>query len=209
MELFYLEWAPLNQTEYLKKSGALEQSILYIMQRLRNVLDLIPFDPKKWSKKEKEIKNNEGKVYYSTLVTIERMCNKLWKQLFLAGGSYTTLLSEQYKASINLGGDAISYTVLTGHNEERYCEHWEHWCNSMRFKKLGDQVMDFKSPYFLHNALSSAENELEKKSLRAVVFNAMEDDCEKKIIEMWDARRDAKDEQKKRNRLSNEYYATK
>ena len=195
MELLYLEWAPLNQTEYLKKSGALEQSILYIMQRLRNVLDLIPFDPKKWSKKEKEIKSNEGKAYYSTLVTIERMCYKLWKQLFLAGGSYTTLLSEQYKVSINLGGDAISYTVLTGHNEERYCEHWKHWCNSMRFKKLG--VMDFKSPYFLHNVLSSAENELEKKSLRAVVFNAMEDDCEKKIIDMWNARRDSTDKSKK------------
>lgn len=201
MELLYLEWVPLSQTEYLKKSGALEQSILNIMQRLRNVLDLIPFDPERWNPNEKEITKNDGNVYYSTLVTIERMCYKLWKQLFLAGGSYTTLLSEQYKVSINLGGDAISYTVLTGHNEERYREHWEHWCNSMRFKKLGERVMEFDSPCSLHNALSSAENELERKSLRAVVINAMEDDCENKIEGMWNARRGFKDEPNNRNEV--------
>ncbi len=56
LEILFLEGdKKLNETEYLKKSGALEQSILAGMRRLRNVLDMVPYSPDDWEIEEKKI----------------------------------------------------------------------------------------------------------------------------------------------------------
>ncbi len=74
LELLFLEGHPLNKIEYLKKSGALEQSILAGMRRLRNVLDMVPYSPDDWE-------NEEKKITYDHCIRIEKFTVKNKEEL--------------------------------------------------------------------------------------------------------------------------------
>ncbi len=202
MELLFLESRSLDEAEYLKKNGALEQLILSTMQRLRNVLDMIPYSSNLWMDEkpqmtEKAQKNDE---YHPMLIKMERMSYSLWKQLFIAGAYYTGLLSEQYNNFVEWNDlckqdslfVAIAYlngTAITGTNSQAYQERWKLWCDAMRFKKLGENV---ELNLSLTPNVQSSLSDLEKLSLRATVIQAMKKECtDEKIDKMWDDRRDS------------------
>jgi hypothetical protein len=212
MELLFLESQELNESEYLKKSGALEQLILETMQRLRNVLDMIPYSSNEWETEkeiiDRPIKNNINKPqnidekdesYYPTLVKIERMSYKLWKQLFIAGAYYTGLLSEQYKNfnnqnyrlypnSILVAISRLNGIATTGSDAQPYQERWKLWCTAMRFTKLGKAV---KLSISLAPNEDSFLTNSKKHSLRATVIESMKNECDfEKINKMWNDRRE-------------------
>ncbi len=200
MELLFLQSRSLDKSEYLKKSGALEQLILSTMQRLRNVLDMIPYSSNLWSDEKPQMteeaqKNDE---YHPMLIKMERMSYSLWKQLFIAGAYYTGLLSEQYnnftkwndiskQDSLFVAIAHLNGTAITGTNSQAYQERWKLWCTAMRFKKLGENV---ELNLSLTPNVQSSLPDLEKLSLRATVIQAMKKECtNEKIDKIWDDRR--------------------
>jgi len=189
MELLELGNNNMSEFKFLKENGSLERSILEGMQRLRNVLDLIPFDSRLWQTVNDatlEQKEDSNSANFPMLIMFERMCYKLWKHFFVVGGYYSRLLNIQYHSG-QVGKASTTYSVF---GDKRYGERWSHWCYSMRFPKLGKCVLTFSSIYSNNSEVLNEESYfVDSSSLRALVIEIMKESCDDKIAQMWDARR--------------------
>lgn len=197
VELLFLSQQPLTVTEYLKKSGELEQTILDVMQRLRNVLDIIPYQSNTWD--EMEEKEADQCKAGRSMFAIECNTLKLWRQLFVAGAYYSSLLNCLYSHSHLDAATATVFYVAeqfipcqlsglagAGNNAMKYIEQWKLWCTAMRFGRLGDK--DNMDSFNLTGL--QTEESLKSVSFRATVINAMLKECgEEEIKKMWDIRR--------------------
>lgn len=201
IELLFLSWQSLTVTEYLKKSGELEQAILDTMQRLRNVLDIIPYQSQKWT----EMNNNEmepGQVMFQ----IECSVYKLWRQLFVVGACYSSLLNCLYIGTGSLHYDEetspfdiadlfiqyLSRLAEKRDNAMKYREQWKLWCIAMRFDSFSEaeNMKTFFNSVSLQTEETFAEA-LKSISFRAAVIKAMRNECtDEKIEIMWNIRRD-------------------
>src|SRR5262249_46389999 len=132
IEKHFWSWRRLSAVDYLQKTGTLEKLILDGMRRLRSVLDIIPFRTGNWSQ---EIERNTER---SAIVQAERMVYKLWRQFFVAGAYYSSLVSYQY--SEKLSWDELTKNVIISHtipslsgvavnggDAARYRERWKLW----------------------------------------------------------------------------------
>ncbi len=179
----------LSATEYLQRSGALEQLILGGMQRLRSVLDVTPYRPGSWT-----AEMDETVTRNSAIVQAECMLYMLWRQFFVAGAYYSSLLTILYEVPVAIGPLPVPFAIsfLTGHivqgdTPKRYRERWKLWCTAMRFEHFGEKVRLVKSlrldedrPHFYSAAAS----------LRAAVIQTMLDECQPEDVKlMWDLRR--------------------
>lgn len=205
MERLFLAWPSLTVTQYLQRSGDLEQKILDAMQRLRNVFDTIPYQSCSWDDMKKdEEESGAGRSMFQ----IECSTYKLWRQLFVVGAYYSSLLNCLYRGvgSIHVNEETTIFDIaeqvipclaglaITGNTAVKYREQWRLWCFAMRFDNFGsdENMMSF-------NLLNSQSKEsLKSVSFRAVVIDAMLLECEdKKIKKMWTIRRIKKEETKR------------
>jgi hypothetical protein len=179
LDLLFFEKDRLNSTEYLKKSGLLEQSILDGMQRLRIVLDIIPYSSNNWSVERinhKKRSNSGDEKKYPTLIKIERMTFRLLRHFFVAGAFYTALLEKLHKGKTT--PNSIKNKLEDGTFKKEYYNRWKLWCHARRFPKLGEDVE--------LDSLGSFKEE----SLRKTILEIMKKGCnEKRINTMWDTRR--------------------
>jgi hypothetical protein len=195
MELRFLAWQPLNVGEYIKESSRLESKILKAMQRIRNVLDTIPYQASKWDKVKEEYDNRDSK---RSMVNIECNAFKLWRQLFVVGFFYAKLLSGLYQGldAININETKATNILLKQDliirlfddlDDKKYSEQWKLWCISMRFSNFTD---DTNMETFSKN-LSPKEDGLKSISFRARVIKAMlvESNHKEGIEIMWNLRR--------------------
>ncbi|MCX7098068.1 MAG: hypothetical protein NTV43_09230 [Methylococcales bacterium] len=196
MELLFLSRRPLTVTEYLKKSGKLEQKILDAMQRLRNILDIIPYD----SRQLNDIDENERSAGRS-MFKLECNTFKLWRQLYVVGSFYSSLLNRLYghdqpprenptifKVTEEFLEDCFNNT-LGSYNGMKYSAQWKLWCTAMRFERFGDDdnmgTFKFQNP--------GKKNTLKYLSFGVMVIDVMGKECAKaKIEKMWCIRRDQK-----------------
>ncbi len=196
MELLFLSWISLDVTEYLKKSGELEQEILDTMKRIRNVFDLIPYQSRPWDKAKKgEINEVEAG---RSMFNIECNTLKLWRQLFVVGTYYSRLLRCLYikDADANLKCDGettidaamgMYIPSLIKKDKTKYLEQWKSWCIAMRFDSFAD--IDYKTSFDQLNSINTNRS-LKSISLRAGVIDIMIKESEpNKVKEMWNIRR--------------------
>ena len=195
VELLFLSWPSLNVTEYIKKSGELEQAILDTMKRIRNVFDILPYQSRLWNK---IITDRQNEVEASRSMTnLERNTLKLWRQLYVVGFYYSRLLGHLYKnedsdIEIKEIPDFEKRFISTFFRQEeenediKYLKQWELWCTSMRFDVFkGKKNMDS----FAKGVLQKKVN-LKSISFRARIIEGMLNECcEEKIDAMWDIRR--------------------
>ena len=197
VELLFLSWPSLNVTEYIKKSGELEQAILDTMKRIRNVFDILPYQSRQWNE---IIKNRQNEVEASRSMTnLERNTLKLWRQLYVVGFYYSRLLGHLYKnknEDSNIEIKEIPYfekyfiSALFRPEEEnediKYLEQWVLWCTSMRFDVFkGKKNMDSFA-----KGVPQKKVNLKSISFRARIIEGMLNECsEEKIDAMWDVRR--------------------
>lgn len=193
IELLYLEWPELDNTNYLQRTGKLEQKILEGMKRLRNILDMIPYT--------QVTDKKDITILPPYLVKIERNAYILWKQFFVVGAYYTGILSNRKKgptlierkdtyffnkASWLIPG--LDGYAVTSPMAREYEERWKQWCNAMRFERLGSHVQLEKSL-----RADNAQKFILSKgvfTLRSLVIQTMENECsENKIDDMWNHRR--------------------
>lgn len=201
IERLFLSWPSLTVTQYLQKSGDLEQKILDVMQRLRNVLDTIPYQSCPWD----EIKRDEEATGAGrSMFQIECSAYKLWRQLFVVGAYYSSLLNSLYRGSgsIHVNDETTIFDIaeqiipclaglaVTRNTAAKYREQWKLWCSAMRFDNFGsDKNMD---SFNLVN--SKATETIKSISFRAAVIDAMLLECrENKIENMWTIRRENRD----------------
>jgi hypothetical protein len=196
MELLFLSWTSLDVTEYLKKSGELEQEILDTMKRIRNVFDLIPYQSRPWNEAKKgEINEVEAG---RSMFNIECNTLKLWRQLFVVGTYYSRLLRCLYiknaDANLKCDGETTIDTAmgmyipsLIKKDKTKYLEQWKSWCIAMRFDSFAD--IDYKTSFDKLNSINTNRS-LKSISLRAGVIDIMIKESEPyKVKEMWSIRR--------------------
>ncbi len=195
IELLFLSWSSLDVTDYIMKSGELEQEILDTMKRIRNVFDLIPYQSLKWSDIKKERKNEveAGR----SMTNLERNTLKLWRQLYVVGFYYSRLLGYLYKKNtsqteskkiIDFEKEIIEsfFRASPADEDSKYLEQWKLWCTSMRFDV-------FKCEMNMNSFTKGVQQEnvnLKSISFRARVIEGMLNECSPtKIDNMWDIRR--------------------
>ncbi len=204
MEILFLLRQPLSVNQYLKKSGELEQTILDTMQRLRNVLDTIPYQSCQWNKNTGKEDMEKAIGAGRSMFQIECNVYKLWRQLFVVGAYYSSLLNSLYTVtgSSHLQKEntttvlnevperfiipCLTGLAITGDNAMKYSKQWQLWCTAMRFDnfKHKDNMDTF-------NLVDSETVEILKSvSFRATVINVMLKECgDEKIKAMWNIRR--------------------
>ena len=194
IELLYLSWHSLSPKEYLKKTGELERNVLYCMQRLRNILDVIPYELSTWEAKvrsQSEINANRS------LFKMECNVYKLWQQLYVVGSFFTSLLHSLHKETdslrynemtINEKSDLLIPKIIryveVGDTAKKYLEQWKLWCSAMRFVQFGKTMTS-------SNAANSRDvNSNDSISLRATItYTMLKQSDEELIKEMWENRR--------------------
>ncbi|MEE9339313.1 MAG: hypothetical protein V3U87_14650 [Methylococcaceae bacterium] len=189
IEKLFWSWSSLDVSSYLRKSGELEQKIINGMQHLRNVLDAIPYQ-------------SSIQPEYSSMIQIERMVYKLWRQYFVIGAYYSSLLSSQYRGTIRFDENTtvsdISKQVIpcltgfavAGENAEKYSKRWKLWCTAMRFDIFGSKK-NMHTFTFVHVLTKKETNA--NVSLRSVIIEAMLEECKEiKIDAMWKLRRETR-----------------
>lgn len=196
IETLFLSWQPFSSaTEYLQKCGHLEQKVFNVLRRIRNVMDAIPYQPKPWV----NIKVEEGEKTRGLLIfRIEAGTYKLWRQLFVVGAYYSSLLNclshDTLKFNKNTAifdvpepyiNSIISLAASSSKGEGNYLKQWKLWCSSMRFEVFsGDENM--KS----FELAQEVDKDLKALSLRAAVIKSMmTESSDEKIIKMWGIRR--------------------
>ncbi len=200
IEKLFWSWSKLDVSEYLRKSGELEQKILDGMRHLRNVLDAIPYQSWKTTEDEKKQWAEES------LIEIERMVYQLWRQYFVIGAYYSSLLSSQYRQTIRFDEKTtvsdISRQIIpcltgfavAGKNAEKYRKRWKLWCTAMRFEIFGSKSnissFTFVDVQTWQDSIFGVSDDI---SLRSAIIKAMRYECEKtKIDAMWNLRRSTK-----------------
>lgn len=190
LENLFWEWPRLDESAYLRESGVLEQSILDGLRRLRNVFDAIPYCPLRWEDKEEKRKTMG---IAPSMADIEVLAFELWRQFFVAGAYYSSLLSdllwhcskphrENATAIKNGIVQSLATLAITGESATHYREQWESWCAAMRFDSF--QTIDPLSA----DAEGSAKPWV---SLRKTVIERMKwEKSANKNQEMWNKRRD-------------------
>ena len=203
IEILFLSWRLLTVTEYLQKSGLLEQKILNVMRRIRNVMDAIPYQYKTWE----TIKQEEGGSGARGLLMFRIECGSymLWRQLFVVGAYYSSLLNCLYKDSVKLNTNTSifdvseefipnisSFAASTSKNSGKYLIQWKLWCSAMRFENFSNKINMESFDLLSHSEGDKVltEKGLKSLSLRATVIKSMiAESSSKKIEDMWDIRR--------------------
>ena len=198
IEKLFWSWTKLDVSEYLRKSGELEQKILDGMSNLRNVLDAIPY--LSW----KTTDSQEKQLGANSMIEIERMVYKLWRQYFVIGAYYSSLLSSQYRKTIRFDEKTtisdISRQVIpcltgfavAGKNAEKYRKRWKLWCTAMRFEIFGSKLnMESFTFVDVQTWEESVKDRISPDiSLRLAIIKAMRYECDDvKIDTMWNLRR--------------------
>lgn len=206
IEILFLSWQQLSVTEYLQKSGHLEQKILNVLRRIRNVMDAIPYRSDKWNDMEKERRVRGLLLKGRLLFRIEYGAYMLWRQLFVVGAYYSSLLNCLYrnKGSIHLNEDTTIFDIaeqfipcltglaLTGKNAGKYHEQWILWCKAMRFENFSGEE-NMRTFDLAHSQIEEGkvDESLKSLSLRATIIKSMiAESDDKKIEKMWGIRRD-------------------
>jgi hypothetical protein len=192
VESMFFSWESLSVTQYLQKSGDLEQKILDCMQRLRAILDVIPYQLCSWEDINKD--STEVKAGRS-MFQIECSVYKLWRQLFVVGAFYSNLLYELYCKNImnrkeedgSMFVSKIARIAHTTSDSRVYLKQWERWCISMRFVNFGKNVKP------CNITVSHSSNTYNHISLRATIIENMLKQSKSELIEeMWKIRREVK-----------------
>lgn len=187
-------------TDYLKKSGEFEQNILICMEKIRGVLDLLPFIPDKWetTKDSMQKYQTDQSKNYPMLIVIERMSYGLWRDLFIVGAYYNSLLSilsENSKLSRNDNGtnakiEDILGNIFSPKNKTHYLKRWERWSHSMRLSLIG-KCVKFSASLALEELPKNKDSQYLDISLREKIIMDMKDIIikEDEINIIWDKRR--------------------
>jgi hypothetical protein len=194
-ESLFWERRPLAATEYLQRSGGLEQLILDGMRRLRGVLDVIPYRLGRRDETGKSWRPDSD----ASVVQAELMLYKLWRQFFVAGAYHSTLLSSRHANTAYLENGSVadisrhvipSLTgrAVSGPDAARYRERWKLWCSAMRFEHFGGKVQLVKS---LRPDERLPRPRSDSVSLRSAIIQEMRDECgESDVTGMWNTRRE-------------------
>lgn len=178
-------------TEYLKRNGALEQDILYGMEKLRKALDLLPFVVEKdYTKVEDEIEKSYGHGVKSVLLEIECMCYALWSDLYVAGAFLNSVINVFFKEHAENKSEELIAKVFGGifmnKNLNHYNNRWKDWSSSMRFKSINSGLVLSLSV----SPEGAGGAPYDDKSLRANIIHVMQKTAsEENINKLWEARR--------------------